>query len=101
MVVTPEGRLSRYFYGVDYAARDLRLGLVEASENQIGNVVDQVLLYCFHYDPLQGKYNLVIMNTLRLFGGLTVLLILGFVFLMLRRDRRSAAALPRGEGVRA
>lgn len=101
MVVTPEGRLSRYFYGVDYAARDLRLGLVEASENQIGNVVDQVLLYCFHYDPLQGKYNLVIMNTLRLFGGLTVLLILGFVFVMLRRDRRTAAALPRGEGVRA
>ena len=101
MVVTPEGRLSRYFYGVDYAARELRLGLVEASQNQIGNVVDQVLLYCFHYDPLQGKYNLAIMNVLRLFGGLTVLLILGFVFVMLRRDRRTAAALPRGEGVRA
>ena len=100
MVLTPDGRLSRYFYGVDYAARDLRLGLVEASENQIGSVVDQVLLYCFHYDPLQGKYNLVIMNTLRLFGGLTVLLIAGFVLIMLRRDRR-ATGLPPGEGVRA
>jgi len=101
MVLTPEGRISRYFYGVEYAARDLRLGLVEASENQIGNIADQVLLYCFHYDPLQGKYNLVIMNTLRVFGGLTVLLIIGFIFLMVRRDRRMAAALPRGEGVRA
>jgi protein SCO1/2 len=101
MVLTPEGRISRYFYGVDYSARDLRLGLVEASENQIGTVVDQVLLYCFHYDPLQGKYNLVIMNTLRVFGGLTVLLIAGFILLMLRRDRRAAAGLAPGQGVRA
>lgn len=99
MVITPGGNISRYFYGVDYSARDLRLGLVEASENRIGNLVDQVLLYCFHYDPLQGKYNLVIMNTLRVFGGLTVLLIAGFVVLMLRRERR--ATPPRGQGVRA
>ena len=62
MLTTPQGKLSRYFYGVDYPARDLRLGLIEASENKIGSPVDQLLLYCYHYDPATGKYGAAVMN---------------------------------------
>lgn len=88
MVATSEGRLSKYFYGIEYSARDLRLGLVEASEGKIGTAVDAFLLYCFHYDPKTGKYGMVIMNVLRLAGGVTVFLLVGFIVVMLRRDRR-------------
>ena len=94
MVATPEGKLSRYFYGVEYSPRDLRLGLVEASQNQIGSFVDQVLLFCFHYDPVQGKYSLVILNGLRAAGIVTVLAIFAFLWIMLRRDRGRAAVAP-------
>ncbi len=90
MVLTPEGRLSRYFYGIEYAPRDLRLGLIEASANEIGTAVDEVLLYCFRYDPSSGKYSLVIMNVVRLAGIATVGLLGGFVFIMLRRERRQS-----------
>jgi protein SCO1/2 len=89
MILTPEGRIAGYFYGVEYSARDLRLGLIEASAGKIGSPVDQVLLYCFHYDPTKGKYGLVIMNVMRLLGGATVLALGTFLFLMLRRDRRA------------
>ena len=89
VVLTPEGRISRYFYGIEYPARDLRLGLVEASGNRIGSFVDQVLLFCFHYDPLEGKYNLAIMNGLRVGGLATVFILGGFVINALRRDRRN------------
>jgi protein SCO1/2 len=94
MLATPEGKLSRYFYGVEYSPRDLRLGLVEASQNQIGSFVDQVLLFCFHYDPVQGKYSLVILNGLRAAGIATVLAIFAFLWIMLRRDRSRAAVAP-------
>ncbi len=87
-VLTPEGELSRYFYGLEYAPRDVRLGLVEASRGKIGSAVDQVLLFCFHYDPVTGKYGLVIMNVLRLAAVLTVALLAGFVLFWLRRERR-------------
>jgi protein SCO1/2 len=87
-IVTPDGVLSRYFYGLEYPPRDVRLGLVEASNGAIGSAVDQVLLFCFHYDPITGKYGLVIMNVVRLAGALTVALLVGFVVLMLRRDRK-------------
>lgn len=90
MVLTPAGRLARYFYGIEYPARDIRLGLVEASEGRIGSPVDAVLLYCFHYDPTTGRYGLLIMNVLRLGGIATVLLLGAFVFVSLRRDRRRA-----------
>jgi protein SCO1/2 len=90
IVATPEGKLSRYFYGVEYSPRDVRLGLVEASQNQIGSFVDQVLLFCFHYDPVQGKYSLVILNGLRAAGIVTVLAILAFLWIMLRRDHAPA-----------
>jgi protein SCO1/2 len=93
VVLTPEGRLSRYFYGIEYSARDLRLGLVEASAGQIGSPVDEILLYCFHYDPETGKYGVAIMNVLRLAGVATVLLLGGFVALMLRRDRKRKFAV--------
>ena len=94
MLATPEGKLSRYFYGVEYSPRDVRLGLVEASQNQIGSFVDQVLLFCFHYDPVQGKYSLVILNGLRAAGIATVLAIFAFLWIMLRRDRSRAAVAP-------
>ncbi|MEZ5398564.1 MAG: SCO family protein [Bryobacteraceae bacterium] len=87
MVATPEGRLARYFYGVEYSARDLRFSLVEASQGKIGTPVDQVLLYCFHYDPATGKYSLVIMNILRAAGALTVAALLLFWFVQSRRGR--------------
>lgn len=84
MVATPEGRLSRYFYGIEYAPRDLRLGLIEASSGRIGNPVDQILLYCFHYDPTTGKYGMVIMNFVRI-AGLLTLAGLAVLILLLRR----------------
>jgi protein SCO1/2 len=87
-VATPEGHLSKYFYGIEYSARDLRLGLVEASAGKIGTAVDELLLFCFHYDPATGKYGVVIMNVLRLAGIATVIVLGGFIVLMLRRDRR-------------
>jgi protein SCO1/2 len=99
MVATPEGKLSRYYYGIEYSPRDLRLGLVEASRNEIGSFVDQVLLFCFHYDPVQGKYSLAILNTLRAAGVVTVLAIVTFLWIMLRREHTGnphAAAVSRG-----
>lgn len=88
MVLTPLGKLSKYFYGIDYPEFDLRLGLVEASDNKIGSPVDQILLYCYHYDPTTGKYGMVIMNVIRVAGTLTVLMLVGFMLLMFRRDRQ-------------
>src|SRR5207247_370166 len=76
VVLTPQGKISRYFYGIEYSPRDLRLSLVEASANKIGSPVDQLLLFCYHYDPATGKYSVVIMNVLRL-AGLATILILG------------------------
>jgi protein SCO1/2 len=87
IVATPDGRLARYFYGIEYAPRDLRLGLVEAADGRIGTAVDEVLLYCFHYDPTTGKYGVAILNVIRLAGGGTALGLGAFVFLMLRRER--------------
>jgi protein SCO1/2 len=103
-VATPGGRLSRYFYGIEYAPRDLRLGLIEASGNRIGSPVDQILLYCYHYDPKVGKYGAVVMNMVRLGGVAAVLILSTFLTIMWRRDFRRdrdaphPAPLPRGEG---
>jgi len=87
MVLTPQGRLSRYLYGIDFAPKDLRLGLVEASQNRIGSLVDQVLLFCYHYDPVTGKYGFAILTTLRIAGVLFVLALGAYVIVMLRRER--------------
>lgn len=86
MVATPGGRLSRYFYGIEYPPRDLRLGLVEASENKIGSPVDQILLYCYHYDPNTGKYSAIVMNIVRLAGALTLLILLPLLIWLWRAD---------------
>ena len=88
MVATPEGRLSHYFYGIEYGPRDLRLSLVEASDHKIGSAVDQVLLACFHYDPSSGRYSMTIMTVVRAAGVLTVALIAGAIVLLRRRERR-------------
>lgn len=88
MVLTPQGRTSRYFYGIEYSPRDLRLGLVEASDNRIGSRVDQLLLLCYHYDPQKGKYGVVVQNVIRLAGGITVLALGALVAILLRRERR-------------
>jgi protein SCO1/2 len=88
MVLTPQGRVSKYFYGIEYPPKDIRLGLIEASGGRIGSPVDQVLLYCYHYDPHSGKYSMVVMNVLRLAGVLTVALIVGFIATMWSLDRR-------------
>jgi protein SCO1/2 len=88
MVLTPQGKIARYFYGIKYSARDLRLGLVEAADNKIGSPVDRLLLFCFHYDPATGKYTATVMNLVRL-GGVLTLLTLGLFFIaMWRRERR-------------
>jgi protein SCO1/2 len=89
VLLTPQGKVARYFYGIDFSPRDLRLGLVEAAAQRIGSPIDQLLLYCYHYDPLTGKYGLIMMNILRLAGLGTVLALGTFILLMLRRDRRA------------
>ncbi|HLY61118.1 MAG TPA: SCO family protein [Terriglobia bacterium] len=89
MVLTPRGKLSRYFYGIDYPSRDLRLSLVEASNNKIGSPVDQVFLYCYHYDPATGKYGLIIANVLRIAGSVTILVLGGFLWMLFRHERRA------------
>ncbi|HVX16365.1 MAG TPA: SCO family protein [Pirellulales bacterium] len=88
IVATPQGKLSRYLYGIEYEPTPLRLALVESGESRIGSPVDQVLLLCFHYDPLTGKYGVVIANVIRLAGSLTVVLLGGFLFSMYRLERR-------------
>jgi protein SCO1/2 len=91
MILTPDGRVAKYFYGINYPSRDVRLGLIEAANHRIGSPVDQVLLYCYHYDPATGKYGVVIMNVMRLGGLLTLGALASFMIVMLRRDRRQGA----------
>ena len=93
VAITPEGRVSKYFYGIDYPTRDVRLGLVEASAGKVGTAVDKLLLYCFHYDPLTGRYGLAIMRVVRTGGVMTVAAILGFIGFSLRRERKSRPTL--------
>ena len=92
MVLTPEGKLSRYFYGIEYAPKDVRLGLIEASAGKIGSPVDAVLLYCFHYDPMTGKYAPVVMNIMRLCGVATVIAIVALIALLRPRWARTGQA---------
>ena len=93
-VATPDGRLARYFYGIEYAPRDLRLALVEASNGKIGTPVDQILLFCFHYDPALGKYGAAVVNLVRLGGLLTVMALAVSIVLLSRRGRRRTRSAP-------
>ena len=95
MVATPQGRLSHYFYGIDYAPKDLRLALVEASEGKIGSPVDSLLLFCYHYDPASGRFAPV-MGVLRAAGVLTVFAVVGLLVFLTRKSRRREQALDAG-----
>lgn len=86
IVLTPEGRISRYFFGVEYPPRDLRLGLVEAASGRVGTVVDQLMLFCYRYDPSTGKYTPIVMNIVRLGGLVTVIALAALILLLRRRD---------------
>jgi protein SCO1/2 len=94
IVVTPDGRPARYLFGLEYGPRDLRLALVEASEGKVGTVADSLLLYCYHYDPMTGRYGLIVMRVLRIAAVATVLLIVSFIVVMVRRERRGPAVWP-------
>jgi protein SCO1/2 len=102
MVLTPDGRMSRYLYGVEFAPRDLKLALAEASAGQVGSIVEQALLFCYHYDPDTGRYGFAIMNLVRAAGALTVLALGFWIVRSLRRERRQVrmAAPPSTTGTR-
>jgi protein SCO1/2 len=86
-VATPDGKLSRYFYGIEYGPRDVRLALIEAADRKIGTPVDQLLLYCFHYDPKSARYSFAIMRLVRTAGLATVLALVTGVLVLRRRDQ--------------
>jgi protein SCO1/2 len=88
MILTPAGKISRYFYGIQFPPRDLRLGLVEASANKIGSPVDQLLLFCYHYDSSTGKYTAAVMQVVRTAGALTLLVLGGFLLVAWLHDAR-------------
>jgi protein SCO1/2 len=97
IVVTPDGRVSKYFYGIEFSPRDLRLGLIDAADRRIGTPVDQLLLYCYHYDPTTGKYGLAAMTAVRIGGVLTVLGLVAFWVAMWRHERRGPPAAAAAE----
>ena len=88
IVLTPDGRLARYLFGIEYGPRDLRFALVEASAGKVGTRVDSLLLYCYHYDPMTGRYGLAIMRAVRMAGAATVLALAAFIVVMVRRERQ-------------
>ena len=87
IITTPDGRLARYLFGIEYGPRDVELALVEASEGKVGSMVDSLLLFCYHYDPMTGRYGVYVMRTLRVAGVATVLLIGTFIVVMVRREK--------------
>ncbi|MBV8892223.1 MAG: SCO family protein [Acidobacteria bacterium] len=99
MVLTPQGKLSRYFYGIDYAPKDLKFGIMDSAENKVGNPAEQLLLYCYHYDPATGKYGLAILRVMRAAGVLTLAGLGAMVFVFWRRNKKKA--LESGESVPA
>jgi protein SCO1/2 len=94
-LLTPQGRIARYFFGIEYPAKDLRLALIEASEEKIGNVVDQLLLLCYHYDPKSGRYTATVRNFVRGGAALTLVGLVGLVVVLLRKERADVGGPPR------
>ena len=94
VVATPDGRIARYFFGIDFPPRDVKFALIESSAGRIGNAIDQLLLYCYHYDPATGSYGFVAMGAVRVGGALTVLALVGFVIVSIRREQRAALGEP-------
>ena len=95
MLITPDGRISRYFYGVEYPSRDVRLGLVDASAGKIGTPIDHLLLFCFHYDPGTARYSATILKVIRLGGAFTIFSIVAGILIFRRRDVRAGSASSR------
>ena len=91
IVLTADGRLSRYLFGIEYGPRDLRYALVEASAGSVGNAADTLLLYCYHYDPMTGRYGFVVMRAVRIAGAATVLALVSFIIVMVRKEKRAAS----------
>lgn len=89
VVVTPTGKVSRYFFGIDYAPRDVKFALIESSNEKIGTLAERLLLYCYHYDPAKGNYGFVAMRAVRIGGAATILALVGFVFVSIRRDQKA------------
>jgi protein SCO1/2 len=98
MILTPQGKLSRYFYGIEYAPRDLRFGVIDASAGKVGSLADQLILYCYMYDPERGTYGLVVMKLLRVFAIFTLSTLLA-LFLYLRRKEKQRAAQWKAQGL--
>ncbi len=96
VVLTPEGRLARYLYGIEYAPKDLKFALMESAQGRIGSLIEQAILYCYRYDPMLGRYSASIMRVMRVGAALTVLGLLAFVGLSLRRERAAAPAAAGG-----
>ena len=96
LLLTPDGRISRYFFGVNYPGRDVRLGLVDASAGKIGTPGDRLLLFCFQYDPTAARYSATILRIIRLGGLLTVVCIIGGILMFRRREVGAAGAKLRG-----
>jgi protein SCO1 len=94
VVLTPGGRILRYMYGIEFSPRDLRLSLVEASANKLGTIIDQALLFCYHYDPVTGRYSLLVLKVVRLAGLATAAALGGFMLVMFRRDRQRRTRAP-------
>jgi protein SCO1 len=95
MLLTPDGRISRYFYGVEYPSRDVRLGLVDASAGKIGTPIDHLLLFCFQYNPETARYSATVLRIVRLGGILTIFTIVAGILIFRRRDIRAASATSR------
>jgi protein SCO1 len=89
IVLTPDGRLARYLFGIEYGPRDLRYAIVDASNGKVGSVVDALVLYCYHYDPAMGRYSVAIMRLLRTAAAATVLAVGAFIFVMVRKEKRT------------
>lgn len=92
MIVSPKGTVSHYFFGIEYPSEDIRLAIIESSEEKLGTVFDQIMLYCFNYDPEQGRYGVAIMNAMRVAGLVTLLAMGSFMVVMFKRDRRRRRA---------
>lgn len=89
ILLTPEGKVAQYYYGIEYSPKDMRLGMIEASNEKLGNVADRLLLYCYHYDPMTGKYGALVMRMVRIGGILTMVVLGGFIVLSVRRERHA------------
>ena len=88
MIVNPDGKLSRYLYGIDYSPKDLKFGIIESADNKVGSAADQLLLYCYHYDPATGKYGFAVLSAMRMGGILTLLGLGAMGFVFWRRNKK-------------